>query len=35
MKTFNNVQEILDEKNKHRDNPIIYNMLCFDGLGVL
>lgn len=28
MKTFNNVQEILNEKNKHRDNPIIYNMLC-------
>lgn len=28
MKIFNNVREILDEKNKHRDNPIIYNMLC-------
>lgn len=28
MKVFNNVQEILNEKNKYRDNPIIYNMLC-------
>lgn len=28
MKIFNSVQDILNEKNKHRENKVIYNMLC-------
>lgn len=28
MKVFNSVQDILNEKNKHRENKVIYNMLC-------
>lgn len=28
MKVFNSVQDILNEKNKYRENRIIYDMLC-------
>lgn len=28
MKVFNSVQDILNEKNKHRENRVIYDMLC-------
>ena len=28
MKAFNSVQDILNEKNKYRENKVIYDMLC-------
>jgi uncharacterized protein YqeY len=28
MKVFNSVQDILNEKNKYRENRVIYDMLC-------
>ena len=28
MKAFNSVQDILNEKNKYRENRVIYDMLC-------